>query len=125
MAGSPIESGVTLAVGQVNLSQDFGYRDTSSPNSISGILWQDTNANGMLEASEPVRFAGVTVGLYNASGNLVATAVTDGSGGYNFANLPDGTFRVDVTDEANLLDGYWHSPRTERRRWPYRQQQPG
>ncbi len=107
--GASNQSGVTLASGEINLLQDFGYQRTSSPNSISGTVWQDTNASGVMEGSEPVRFSGVTVVLYDTNGNLVAATITDGSGNYAFASLPDGTYRVDITDDANLLDGYWHS----------------
>ncbi|MBV6395470.1 MAG: hypothetical protein HFACDABA_01046 [Anaerolineales bacterium] len=103
------ESGLTMAAGGVNLTQDFGYRDQSSPNSISGTLWTDTDADGLLEGGESGRFAGVTVFLYDSSGNIVGTTTTDASGNYSFPNLPDGSYRVDVTDSGNVLDGYWHS----------------
>jgi uncharacterized repeat protein (TIGR01451 family)/fimbrial isopeptide formation D2 family protein len=100
------EGGVTLAAGGVNLNQDFGYA-AATPNTISGTIWRDTNADGTL--TEAGRFAGITVALYDTNGNIVATTTTDVNGNYTFANLPDGTYRVDVTDSANLLNGYWHS----------------
>jgi uncharacterized repeat protein (TIGR01451 family) len=103
------EGGVTLAAGGVNLNQDFGYRDTSSPNSISGTIWRDTDTNGVLGGGEAGRFQNVTVVLRNSSGNIVATTTTDANGNYSFNNLPDGAFTVDVTDDNNALDGYWHS----------------
>jgi uncharacterized repeat protein (TIGR01451 family)/fimbrial isopeptide formation D2 family protein len=103
------QSAVTLAAGGVNVNQDFGYRDTSSPNTISGTIWRDSNADGVLDAGEIGRFDGVTVILRNSSGNIVATATTSGGGNYTFANLPDDTYTVDVSDAGNLLNGYWHS----------------
>lgn len=105
---TPNEGGVTLTSGQVVLSMDFGYRDLSNPNSISGTIWVDTNGDGTL-AGESGRFAGVTVVLRDSNGNLVATTTTDANGEYAFNNLPDGTYTVDVTDQAGVLIGTWHS----------------
>jgi uncharacterized repeat protein (TIGR01451 family) len=107
--GGDNQSGVTLAAGQVNLVQDFGYQVAANPNSISGTLWQDSNANGLLEASETARFASITVVLFDANGNIFAATETDSNGDYIFSNLPDGVYTIDVTDDANLLDGNWHS----------------
>jgi len=42
----------------------------------------------------------------------VATTTTDANGDYSFSGLPDGTYTVDVTDDANVLDGLWHSTGT-------------
>ncbi|MBN1304051.1 MAG: carboxypeptidase regulatory-like domain-containing protein [Anaerolineales bacterium] len=106
---APSEGGLTLASGGINLDQDFGYRDTSSPNTIGGTLWEDTDADGSLEGGETGRFSGVTIVLRDSSGNIVATTTTDGSGNYSFTNLPDGTYTVDVSDDGNLLNAYWHS----------------
>jgi uncharacterized repeat protein (TIGR01451 family) len=103
------ESGTNLTAGEVDLAQDFGYAAVI-PHTISGTLWRDTNASGTLETiTETLRLADVTVVLYGANGNLVATTTTDGSGNYAFSGLPDSTYRVDVRDDANVLEGYWHS----------------
>ena len=102
-----------LAVtGPVNLAQDFGYRDTSNPNTIAGTLWEDPNADGTLDAGEAGSLRRRDGGAARtANGNIVATTTTDASGNYSFTNLPDGTYTVDVTDDANVLNGYWHSTR--------------
>jgi fimbrial isopeptide formation D2 family protein/uncharacterized repeat protein (TIGR01451 family) len=39
----------------------------------------------------------------------VGTTTTDANGDYSFTGIPDGTYTVDVTDDANVLEGYWHS----------------
>ena len=93
--------------GPADLGADFAYRDQSDPNTIGGTLWVDTNADGTL--TEAGRFEGVTVVLRDSKGNIVATTTTDSNGDYSFAGLPDGTYTVDVTDDANILNGYWHS----------------
>ncbi len=106
--GTASESVVDLSVvGPINLAQDFGYH-TTAPNTISGTIWTDTNADGVL-SGEAGRFAGVTVVLRDSNGNIVATTVTDGNGDYSFTGLPDGTYTVDVTDTANVLNGLWKS----------------
>ena len=100
---------LTTAV-PIDLDQDFGYRDTTNPNTISGTIWEDTNADGTLDTpDEPGRFKGVTVVLKDGDGNIIAKTVTDVNGDYSFENLPDGTYTVDVTDDDNILNGYWHS----------------
>jgi len=103
------ESSVVLGAGAINLDQDFGL-EASTPLAISGTLWDDADADGVLEGTESSRFEGVTVVLYDDNGNIVATTTTDASGDYSFTGLPDGaTYTVDVTDDANVLNGYWHS----------------
>jgi hypothetical protein len=102
------QSVVTIGAGGVNLAQDFGYK-ASTPNTISGTIWEDTDADGTLEGGESGRFEGVTVVLYDSDGNVVATTETDSSGNYSFTGLPDGTYTVDVSDDDNVLNGYWHS----------------
>jgi subtilisin-like proprotein convertase family protein/uncharacterized protein (DUF2141 family) len=109
--GNNSTSTVNLAAtGPVDLNQDFGYRDESTPNTISGTIWKDINSDGVQDAGETGRFpAGITVVLYNSAGNVVATTTTDGSGNYSFSNLPDGTYTVDVTDDLAFTNGYWKS----------------
>jgi hypothetical protein len=103
-------STVTLTTADpINLDQDFGYRDTSEPNTIGGTIWEDTDADGILEVGEGIYYEGVTVVLLDANGDIVARTVTDEFGDYEFTGLPDGTYTVDVTDDANILNGTWHS----------------
>jgi len=107
--GSANESAVTLSNGQINLNQDFGYQPSGTPNSISGTVWEDSNANGLLEGNEPDRFGGVPIVLYDSNGNIVASTTTDGMGNYYFDGLPDGSYWVDVLNKVDVLEGYWHS----------------
>lgn len=95
--------------GPVDLAADFAYRDLSLPNTISGTLWRDTDADGLLEPGEPQRFAGITMVLRDQWGDVIASTTTDTSGNYSFTGLPDGTYWVDVTDDVNILNGYWKS----------------
>ncbi|MCI5226151.1 MAG: hypothetical protein D3918_05685, partial [Candidatus Electrothrix sp. AX2] len=91
----------------INTDQDFGYK-ADVPNMISGTIWDDTNADGTPNESGSGIFR-VTVILRDSNGNIVGRTETNGSGNYNFGNLPDGTYTVDVVDTTGVLDGYWHS----------------
>ncbi|NNL94865.1 MAG: hypothetical protein HKO64_04530 [Xanthomonadales bacterium] len=91
----------------INLGADFGYKVTS-PNTINGTIWGDTDANGTLDEAG-TGLEGITVALIDSNGNIVATTTTDSDGNYSFGGLPDGTYTLDVTDKDNLLAGYWHS----------------
>jgi hypothetical protein len=94
--------------GNIDLDQDFGYAADRAQHDQRHDLGR-RNADGTLDAGEDRPVAGVTVVLRDANGNVVATTVTDANGNYSFTGLPDGTYTVDVTDDANLLNGYWHS----------------
>jgi hypothetical protein len=113
--GTENQSSVTISGGNINLLQDFGYRGTT-PNTIGGTVWEDRNADGTRtdgSGGNPDETGngvpGVTVVLYDSNSNGVGKTVTDASGNYLFTGLPDGTYAVDVTDEANRLAGWWHS----------------
>jgi uncharacterized repeat protein (TIGR01451 family) len=112
----------------INLDQDFGYIP-ANPGSIGNLVWQDTNADGFNDGpngpdgvlgtddDEP-GIGGVTVDLYEDRNNngsidsgdrLVGQTTTAPDGSYLFPNLPAGNYLVDVTDDAQVLNGYWHS----------------
>ena len=108
--GTASAANVTLTnAAPVNLAQDFGYRDSSSPNTIAGTLWNDLDADGTLDGTEPDRFQGVNIQLLNDAGTTVSKSSTNASGGFSFANLPDGSFQVDVSEQNPGLTGFWKS----------------
>lgn len=66
--------------------------------SIGQFVWQDNNGNGIFDPGEP-GVNGVTVQLYDANQNLIATTVTANNatnqpGYYLFNNLPAGNYFV-------------------------------
>lgn len=94
-------------VNNIQTDVDFGLIGDQS-NTISGTIWNDTDADGTLDEA----FSGldaITVELRDADGNVIATTTTDSSGNYTFNNVPNGTFYVWVTDDDNHLNGYWLS----------------
>ena len=52
--------------------------------SFTGTLWEDLNGNGIIDATETARFAGMTVELYRANGTLLASTTTATDGSYAF-----------------------------------------
>jgi hypothetical protein len=79
---TPSSTQVTLNPGELIDTIDFGFQPRNA--SIGDRVWQDRDANGVQDASEP-GLAGVTVELRLAvDQSLVGTAVTDANGFYGF-----------------------------------------
>ena len=96
------------------LTRDFPYQ-ASTPRSVSGTLWLDSNANGVINIGES-NLAGVTLSLYGDSNTnsvydpgvdtLVSSTTTASDGSYSFTGLPGGTYFVIITDDSGILSGY-------------------
>lgn len=87
---------------------DGGFVTSPPPGTaaVGDRVWNDANSNGVQDAGE-AGLAGVTVRLFDAStGALLATAVTDGNGGFSFTDLPAGSYFIQVIPPA----GYGFSP---------------
>ncbi len=100
---------VVLGAGEINLEQNFGYIAPAT-NAIEGILWRDSNANGLIDADEPDRFGDVMVVLRQTNGMSMGYLYTGPDGVYRFNGLPDGTYEVEVVDVYHLMFGYQSSP---------------
>ncbi len=86
-------SALTLADGENNEVQDFGY----DANSILGdFVWWDLNRDGFQDAGEP-GIPGVEITATGPNG-LLLTTTTDADGFYSFVDIPDGNWTVSVTD---------------------------
>ncbi|GAP64125.1 hypothetical protein ARMA_2548 [Ardenticatena maritima] len=93
-------------------------------NSIGDFVWQDDDGDGIQDTGES-GISGVQVSLYwdrNGDGTLdsndvlISTQDTDANGNYDFANLPDGNYLVQVnTTDADLPTGYGPTTTTT---WP-------
>jgi hypothetical protein len=66
------------------LDIDFGYR-ASTPRSVSGKLWEDTNKNGNIDVGES-KLAGVTIDLLQWN-TVIASTSTAADGSYSFSGI--------------------------------------
>jgi hypothetical protein len=82
-----------------NKTDNFKVKTSAGPNpqsvgSISGLKWEDANADGVLDPGEQ-NIAGWTIQLYDAAhANLLATTQTDEFGFYSLDNIAPGTYQV-------------------------------
>ncbi|MEE9439836.1 MAG: SdrD B-like domain-containing protein, partial [Saprospiraceae bacterium] len=75
---------------------------TPVSNTISGSIYEDTSNDGIINQSES-GFAGVNVSIYDDSGSVVGTDITDTQGVFAFGNVTDGqSYRLEFTNS----DGY-------------------
>ncbi|MEM7130359.1 MAG: SdrD B-like domain-containing protein [Chloroflexota bacterium] len=95
-----------------NLSVDFGFNAVANPalGNIGNLVWTDTNGNGLFDSGTESGIANVALtlwlddgdGLTNPSDDTaIRQTTTDGSGLYGFANLPAGTYYIQI-DPANF-----------------------
>ncbi|MFM8387797.1 MAG: SdrD B-like domain-containing protein, partial [Actinomycetota bacterium] len=113
--GTVVESYPRIAVapmswGSTDMSLDFGF---SPKVSIGDTVWVDMDRDQVLDTGE-VGLAGATVTItkadgspvYDVSGNLVTTTLTDANGKYLFDNLPlapAGTYKTSITVPAGYV----------------------
>jgi len=100
--GGYISNPVTIdATLQVVTDIDFGF-DNDNLNTIRDTVWFDVDGDGVRDPDE-AGMPNVTVDIINAAGEVVATAVTDENGDVVFTGLPDGTYRLVVTDNNDEI----------------------
>jgi uncharacterized repeat protein (TIGR01451 family) len=90
--------GIALGGGQVGVNYNFGERVNAGRTFVSGTVFTDSNADGVLQAGES-GLGGVTVRLKQGS-SVVATMTTRGNGTYFFANFLPGTYTIEEVQPA-------------------------
>ncbi len=98
--GTLIEQ-IVLGGGQNGVNYDFCELP---PATLSGHVYRDDNNDGVRQVSEPL-LAGVTIRLFDNSGNKIGEVATNDEGYYQFKGLGKGTYRIDETTPAGYLDG--------------------
>ena len=61
---------------------------------ISGVAFLDTDADGVMDAEETGRYAGMTVSLLTALGDVVDTCRTGADGSYAFDTISSGEYQI-------------------------------
>jgi hypothetical protein len=94
----------SLSAGESEMDIDCGlmFDQPLLPSSIGDIVWFDADSDGIQDANES-GLANVTVVLYNSSGNIVTTTVTNASGFYRFDNVAPGTYTIGITQPAGTI----------------------
>jgi len=104
---------VPLQAGATELTMNFGYRNTALGD-VSGKVFDDLDLDGVADLSES-GLGGVTLnltaagpdGIFGTVDDLVlATTASAANGNYTFPDVPNGNYRVVVTDVGNVLNGY-------------------
>lgn len=76
-----------------------------TPSTLEGLVWDDTNRNGLQDNGEPGMDA-IKIFLYQQNNFLINTTTTNSKGAYHFVSLPNGAYYLQVT----LRNGYHFSP---------------
>ncbi len=104
-------SAVVLPANGTDFGQDFAFT-LPSGSAIRGTIFEDENNNGdtvpTQEGGEP-GIAGATVYLYRiVSGErfLIGTTTADGSGDYEFLDLVDGNYEIEVDVAGTVAEKY-------------------
>jgi LPXTG-site transpeptidase (sortase) family protein len=108
--GDPEQPGVTCTScdnlttftinGANDTVRDFGYQPSGTA-VIGDTVWKDMNGDGVQSGTQETGIANITVNLltdFDNNGTWVTakTTTTDSTGKYQFTNLPNGTYRVQV-----------------------------
>ncbi len=86
---------VTLAAGDYNQDLDAGIYTLKA--SLGNYVWEDVDIDGIQDANEK-GLSGIVVTLYNDLDQIVAYAITNSVGGYNFVNLEPGNYKVQFSN---------------------------
>lgn len=89
----------------------FGNRPAQGFGSFCGLKFHDKNGNGIQDPGEP-GLTGWTIELRDASGTLIATAVTDANGRYCFIRIKLGTYIVAEVMQPGWEQTYPGTPGT-------------
>ena len=96
------QQAANISGGSTVLDRNFRYQ-AATPRSVSGTVWNDTDADGTIDVTE-TGFAGVTLDLL-LGGTVIASTSTAADGSYSFSGLASGAYTVRITDTAGVLSG--------------------
>lgn len=90
----------TIAVGsgQVHVTSAAGLIDNRTE--VSGRVWDDADSDGIEDTGEE-GVEGVTVVLFDETGEVVAIEVTDEDGDYSFSGVVPASYRIGIVRSEN------------------------
>ena len=91
---------VALATNPATPPLTASVTNVSVANAVGDRTWFDTDGDGIQDGGEP-GLTGVTVRIYGATSNLIATTTSGVAGAYAFANLPSGAYFLVFDAPAN------------------------
>lgn len=97
------QQAANITGGSSVLTKNFGYI-APVPRSVSGSIWQDTDGDGTIDASE-TGSGSVTIDLMQG-GTVINTTTSAANGTYSFNNLVSGIYTVKITDTNGVLSGF-------------------
>jgi uncharacterized repeat protein (TIGR01451 family) len=83
---------------------DVEFLCDNAPLEIGDYVWEDTDGDGLQDPDE-APIPGVTVNLYDAQGNVVATTTTGSDGRYYFPADPDTDYTIRFDNPADYAAG--------------------
>jgi 5-hydroxyisourate hydrolase-like protein (transthyretin family) len=87
----------SITSGSTNTTLDAGFVFTTPiESSITGIVWEDENANGTLDTGEVFR-SSVIVALLDNGGSVIDTKSTNTDGAYTFNMLQEGFYTLRIS----------------------------
>ncbi len=113
--GNPASNAANVDAGGLGKASGIGDLELlceQAPIEVGNRVWEDTNANGVQDATEP-SIGGVVVDLYSPAGTKLGSATTAADGSYyfssrDFAGLTKNTANFELRIEGNqaALSGY-------------------
>ncbi|MGB1206715.1 MAG: SdrD B-like domain-containing protein, partial [Chitinophagales bacterium] len=92
---------LNITVGDIESGVDFVYVESAV---LSDVVFLDLNGNGEMEPNEE-GVQGIVIILFGADGFPMDTITTDENGFFEFTDLPEGTYTIEI-DVESLPDGF-------------------
>ncbi len=114
-AGGPVETLARSAQASLAFTMQadglFNTVSAGQDGRISGVAFFDADADGVMDMEESGRYAGMTVSLVSASGDVVNTVRTGANGEYAFDSISSGvyTVRFDAGEQVVFSRGALYS----------------